>query len=368
MDPLLREDFEALIADHSGPCVSLFLPTQRSGPETRQGPVRLRNLLRDAQERLLGHGLLPAEAGSLLAPAKNLLADDGFWREPEDGLAIFLSAGLFRVFRLPLSFRERVMVGRRFAVKPLLPLASGDGTFYVLALSQNRVRLFEAREHAVREIDVPGLPHSLVEALGDRKTAEILQFHTASGAGRSARIPVYHGTGAGEEDDKNELLRYCRSVDTALRPFLRGRTAPLIVAAADPLPALYREASSYPYLLEDWIAGNPEHLSSGELREMGWRLVKPGFDEQQRTAADRFRQLAGTGKASADLAEVLPAALGGRVDVLFVPGDEPTPPNPTNEELLEAAAAFTLRNGGTTYEVAASQVPGGGPVAAVFRY
>jgi hypothetical protein len=141
-----------------------------------------------------------------------------------------------------------------------------------------------------------------------------------------------------------------------------------VVAGADPLPAIYREASAYPYLVDEEIAGNPEHLSAGELRDFAWRIVAPHFAEEKKAAEERFRELMGTGKASDNLAEVVPAARGGRVDVLFVAGDEPMEPNATDEELLEAAAAFTLRNGGTTYEVASSQVPGGGPVAAVFRY
>ena len=368
MDPLLREDFESLLADHGGPCVSLFLPTWRAGAETRQGPIRLRNLLRDAQERLLGHGLLPAEAGALLAPAKDLVEDELFWLEPADGIAIFCSADLFRAYRLPIRFKERAVVGRRFAIKPLLPLTSGDATFYILCLSRNQVRLLEARERSLREVDLKGVPRSLKEALGDQKVTESLQFHTASPAGPGARPAIYSGGGAGEEDEKSELLRFCRRVDTALRPFLRGRTAPLVVAGAAPLPVLYREASAYPYLIEESIAGNPEHLTNGELRDLAWHLVGPRFEEEKRQAEERFRELVGTGKASGDLAEVVPAACGGRVDVLFVAGDETNGPNATDEDLLEAAACFTLRNGGTTYEVHPSQVPGGGPVAADFRY
>jgi hypothetical protein len=365
MDLLLREDFEALLADHKGPCVSLFLPTVRSGPETRQGPIRLRNLLREAQERLLGHGLLPAEIGSLLAPAKNLVEDESFWSRPEAGIAVFCTPDLFRAFRLPLHVRERVAVGRRFIIKPLLPLSSAQPTFFILALSQNQVRLLEARERTVREIDLPGIPRNLVEALGDHETSEMLQLHSA---GPRSHSPIYHGTGAGEEDRKAELLRYCRRIDTALRPFLHGKTTPLIAAGAAPLPAIYREASSYPHLLDEEIAGNPEHRSAEELRDLGWKIVRELFQEEQRIAEGRFRELIGTGKASSNLAEVVPAARDGRVDILFLAGDEPTPPNATDEELLEAAAIFTLRNGGTTYEVATSQVPGGGPVAAVYRY
>jgi hypothetical protein len=347
MDPLLREDFESLLADHGGPCVSLFLPTVRAGVETRQGPIRLRGLLREAQERLLGHGLLPAEAGALLAPAKDLLENKEFWRHNADGVAIFCSADLFHAYHLPIHVKERAVVGRRFAIKPLLPLTSGDATFYILALSRNQVRLLEARERSVREVELQGVPRSLEEALGDQDETGSLQ------------------------DEKTELLRFCRRVDTSLRPYLRGRTAPLVVAGAAPLPAIYRQASAYPYLADEEIAGNPEHLTLGELHDLAWHIVGPHFNEEKRMAEERFRELMGTGKASGNLAEVVPAARGGRVDVLFVAGDETDAangPNATEEELLEAAACFTLRNGGTTYEVRSSEMPGGGPVAAVFRY
>jgi hypothetical protein len=330
--------------------------------------VRLRNLLREAQEHLLGHGLLPAEAGALLAPAKDLIADEPFWQTAAEGLAVFCAAGFFRAYRLPIRFRERAVVGRRFIIRPLLSLRGGDGALYILALSRNQVRLFEAREHAMREVELRGVPRSLAEALGTQETPEMLQFHTASPAGAGARPAIYSGGGTGAEDEKTELLRYCRRVSTALHSHLRGRTAPLLVAAAAPLPTLFREVSRYPYLLDEEIAGNPEHLTPGELHELGWRIVGPRFAEEQRQAAERFRSLLGTGRASSNLAEVVPAARGGRVDILFVSGDAHDGAGDLDEDLLETAAAFTLRNGGTTYEVASAQVPGGGPVAAVFRY
>jgi len=132
MDPLLREDFESLLADHGGPCVSLFLPTSRAGADVRQGPTRLRNLLRAAQERLLGRGFLPAEAGAFLAPAKDLVEDEHFWQHGADGVAIFISADFFHFYHLPIGVKERVVVGRRFAIKPLLPMTSGGATFYLL--------------------------------------------------------------------------------------------------------------------------------------------------------------------------------------------------------------------------------------------
>ena len=42
-------------------CVSLFVPTHRAGPETRQDPIRLENLIKDAQSRLIALGAKTGE-------------------------------------------------------------------------------------------------------------------------------------------------------------------------------------------------------------------------------------------------------------------------------------------------------------------
>ena len=46
MELLRREQLNALIQQAAGPCISLYLPTARGGEETRQGPIRLKNLLK----------------------------------------------------------------------------------------------------------------------------------------------------------------------------------------------------------------------------------------------------------------------------------------------------------------------------------
>jgi len=43
-----------------------------------------------------------------------------------------------------------VVVSDRFHLKPLLPLLTGDGRFYILALSQNQVRLLQGTRYSVR--------------------------------------------------------------------------------------------------------------------------------------------------------------------------------------------------------------------------
>ncbi len=57
MDKLDRTVVEKLVSCESPPCVSMYMPTQRAGPEVRQGPIRFKNLTKRAQAELDELGL-----------------------------------------------------------------------------------------------------------------------------------------------------------------------------------------------------------------------------------------------------------------------------------------------------------------------
>jgi hypothetical protein len=382
MDPLSKSDLEHLAEAPGAPCVSIFMPAHRAWPETRQGPIRLKNLLAEARERLLERGLRSTEADEVLEPAQNLLSDNLFWRHQGDGLAMFLSRGSFRRYRLPLTFEELVVVAHRYHLKPFLPLLADDSLFYVLALSQNEVRLLRATRHSVGEVELKGVPGSLAEALRHAEPQKQLQFYTGTSESRGRRPAVFHGHHP-EEGAKVAILRYLRQVDAGFAEELKGQRAPLVLAGVSYLFPIYREASAYPHLLEEGISGNPDEMKPEELRDRAWEIVGPRFAGARREAAARYRQLAGTGLTSADVSEVVPAAYYGRVDTLFVANglqrwgyfDPRTAmayvhdqPARGDGDLLDLAAVQTFLTGGTVYVTDPEEMPADGPVASVFRY
>jgi hypothetical protein len=378
MDLFNRDDLRALLAERPGPCVSIFLPTHRGGAEA--DPIHWRGLLDEAQRRLADHGLRPAGAAEFLAPARGMLDDPHFWKHQGDGLAAFLAAGFFRHFRLPVRFDEVVVAAATFHLRPLLPLLAGDGRFYVLALSSNGVRLVQGTHFSAGEIDLKGVPANLAAALLRHDVDEPLTFHTRPTAGGGWGA-IYHGHGVGIDDAKDDLLRYFQQIDRGLHGLLREERAPLVLASVDYLQPLYRKASTYPHLLEQGIEGNPDRLSARELHDRAWPLVRPLFEEARQRAAAQYRQLAGTGHASGDLAAVVAAAHAGRVETLFValgrqvwgifdPSADRVERHeqaaPGDVDLLDFAAAQTLRHGRTVYAVEPPQVPSRTDVAAIF--
>ncbi len=387
MDILTNNALRTLMTKSDGWYVSIYMSTHRTGREIQQDSIRLKNLLGEAEERLSAVGLGTAKVQELLEPARKLVPDGLFWQHQSDGLAIFLSSDGLHDYRLPLDFESMVVVGDRFHVKPLLPLVSGDGRFYILALSQQKVRLLQGTRFKVSEIELEKVPAGLAQALRYEDAQKTIQFHTSTTTpgGRGERPAVFHGQGtASAEEQKEHILRYFRQVDEGLHEILAETRIPLVLAGVDYLLPLYREANTYPHLVDDGIEGNPEQLRAEELHARAWSIVEPIFLAAQEEAAARYRQLAGSGseQASDDLTKVVPAAYVGRVEELFIARgaqrwgafdpethevqvhDDAAP----GEDLLDFAAVHTFLNQGAVYATEPEQVPSETSLAAVFRY
>ncbi len=381
MDSLTRSDLAELIDVEGEWCVSLYMPAVRAGAEVQQNTIRFRNLLRRAEESLQAVQMRVPDVERLLGPATALLDDAGFWREQGDGLAVFVGQGHLSTFRLPLRFDEIVVVNRRFYVKPLLPLFSGDGQFFVLALSQDQVRLLEGTRDSVAEVELPDVPTSMAEALQlDRPERQV----RARAIGETGAA-VFHGHGGPEETAKPDLLRYFQLVDRGLRDYLADKRVPLVLAGVDYLLPIYREANSYSHLLEQGIIGNPDMVSARELHQRAWEIVRPVFAAEQAEQIALYYELDGRGdvRASHTLTDIVRAAFEGRVATLFVPHSvqkwgvyrahshkvhvHPSQ-QPGDYDLIDLAAAQTVAHGGTVYVLEPEKVPGGELIAAIFRY
>lgn len=321
--------------------------------------------------------MLSREAVRLLKPVTRFVDNSPFWQYQSDGLAIFLTNGFLHYYRVPLVFEELVVVAKRFHLKPLLPLLFNDGQFYVLALSQNKSRLFECTRHSVCEVELEGVPQNLDEAIRLDEPKKQLQLHTGSGAA------VFHGHGGGVDDMKNQLLQYFRQIDQGISRCLQNENAPLVLAGVDYLFPIYREVNTYACLRDVGINGNPDEQKSEELQTKAWELVSPLFMKQRDDALTRYHQLTGSGRTSNDVATVVEAAFLGRVEMLFVGvgiqrwgqfdqehgrAEIHAEAQPGDEDLLDWAAIQTLRNGGAVFASSPSEVPDGMALSAVFRF
>jgi hypothetical protein len=382
MDRIVADDVNRLLEHADGMAVSLYMPAERRGPETRQNPIRFKNLLRRA-ESLWAEAAGEPAPGAVFDSARKLLDQRDFWQEQGDGLAVFLSASGMERYRLPVAFEELVVLTDRFHIKPLLRFVAEDRRFYVLALSGNRTRLFRCTRQTVREIRPEEMPASLRETLAFDSPQKQLQFHTGAPRAGDRRAAVHHGQGGGRDERDDALVRFCRDIRNGLHEILAEENAPLVLAGAEPLVSVFREASDYPGLLETGVGGNPDERSPEDLRDAAWSLLVPEIERERERAIERFRNESGGDRTTGDLRRVLPAAFHGRIDLLLVAEgvrrfgrydtesdtlDIGADPRAGDGDLLDLAAGQTLLRGGSVFPLPPDRMPGDGPVAALLRY
>lgn len=359
IDPITAADLESL-GTASGPAVSVFMPTHRGGPETRQGPLRLRSLLDRAQAELVTRGTPAEVAAELLAPLRELGNEDPFWQHTAHGLALYAAPGIARAFRLGTEMPELVHVSDSFAVRPLVSSAVGDGEFLILALSQNSVRLFEATRGSVHERDIGTAPASMEDAEGRTEREPQLQHQAAAGG-----TAAFHGHGAGGEVDRVMLQKFFRQVAAGIDELLAGPDRrPLVLAAVAEHHPMLREELSYPHLLDDVVAGNPDHASGAELQEKAWPIVQPVLGADAAAATERFGEALGTGLGVSDPREIVTAASEGRVETLILTGAACRPEDQPGD--LDDAVGHTCATSGRL--VVLEALPHGNSVGAILRY
>ena len=255
MDAFTHDDLQALLVNHQTPCISLFTPTTRGvGHEDSK---RFKNLVGELEERLPASGQGASEIKGLLRPAQALLDDPPFWQNVSQGLAVFISPEIVRPYRLPIPVPEQVIVAERFHIRPMLPWLTGDGRFYILALSQKNVRLLQGTHFTMQEMNLEGVPRNFQEALryDDVQVARTVHSHPASGGRAGTQEAIAHGHGAGIDSAKEGLLEFCQRVDRGLQRRLKNEQAPLVLAGVDYLLAIYRQANTYRRLATEQVEG-----------------------------------------------------------------------------------------------------------------
>jgi hypothetical protein len=386
---LSTDELKILVEHPQLPSVSLYMPTQKARVETRQNPIRFKNLIRAAEERLDAIGIPRTQAVDLLQPLKDLDTCD-FWEHQDYGLVIFISRNLFRYYSLPIEFPELVVVSEQFHLKPLLHLINNDGSFYLLSLSQQEVKFFQGTRYNLNQVEVENLPQNLEAVLLEDEMQKGVQHRIGTSKGGTANPAEhpgsFHGQGSPDRDKHQEDIRqFCYAIDGALHPKLREEKSPLVLAAVEYLFPIYQQANTYPHLLGSGINGNPENVKLEELHQEAWQIVEPQFHQSQEQVMVLYQQLAGEkmGKTSSDLKEIIPAAYYQRVETLFVPKQwqiwgkfEPDTMTvdlhpelgPEDEDMLNFAAIHTLLNGGRVYTLEPEEMPNSVVAAAIFRY
>jgi hypothetical protein len=385
--PTLAE-FKALASARGAPCVSLYMPTSPLHDHVEANRIFFKDLSHEAISQLKETGVEKRRIAALEERLGHLAGthlpnrDDNkfryrdrppsaeveeFWRSQANGLAVLATPETLRTFRLPDGPRPLVEVADRFHLTPLIRAMTSPHEIFVLALSENHVRLIHVfRNLPPVPVQVPHLPKDAAEAT--RRSSV------------NARSP--HGRLHGLEGQKVLLQQYARKVNEAVRGALGEQTGHLALAATEPLASLFKSESTIPQLVDEMIVGNPDHMSDAQLADAALPILDHLYARELSAILARYEELKPR-RATTDISYAAHAAVADAIDQLLVDLDVVVPGLVSD---VDGSVTYSTSDDAETYSVVdevarralcagarvlgakREELPNRGPLVATLRY
>lgn len=291
----LRELRKELSSHEGYPCITLTMPTARNMPDNAQDPVRLKNLVSEAKNRLKDEiGKRPgAKALEMLELAANSVDHNLNY----EGLAIFANESMEVTVKTRFPLAEAVHVDDRFSLRAILRAERRAEPYMVLVLSLDEARLYEGQRAELVEIKGYGFP----------------AHNSSYGAG--SKVPSGPGVNA------------TASVDESRRQFVKGCLDSLKDRAQLPhnlvitgTPELLSTAEEHiPTSLEliATVAGNYIGPPLAEVAQKVWETVRAARQEMSKALIAQLDDAQSAQKYESGIQSLAPLAHQGRIDTLI---------------------------------------------------
>jgi hypothetical protein len=292
-----RNDIQFLQSQRGYPALSILAPTHRSFPENRQDPIRVKNLVKLAGERLLSE-FSKREAEPLLSRLEALAAEIDY-NYASDALALFVNREVAQKFYLPFPVKERVVVDQTFATRNLVHALNRSPRYWVLALSEQATRLYESWRDTLIEVNAGAFPMAY--------------------EGPGVTEPMPGGRGINKSAYRDERHRqFFRQADAAFGRIAKADSLPLVVVGVDRYLAFFDEVSSNKNLLAATLTGSHDRTPAHELAKLVWPLVESHLARQREQVLQELDAAVSVGKYDSGIDTAWRMAHEGRGAVLLV--------------------------------------------------
>jgi len=294
----LKQQLHKLATEKNSPCVTISLNTHRTHPDNAQDVVVLKNLLKEAEERVINEfGKRPVI--SLLEKINQIGAEIDVNYNLES-LHIFLSNDTKEIVKSTWETSNvGVHISNNFAIRPLIKNYNRSENYLIMLLSQSGVQLFEAvNSDIIREVKNEDFPF-----------AENGHYNTHSDKGSDSK-------------HLDDLVReFLNKVDKALvKVHNESNLKCVLIATEDNFSRLQQVADlSSVYL--GYASIDYNNVSPHHIAKQSWELVNELQKKRRTEAIEEMQEAVSSGKVLTDLQEIYQASIDGRSDLLIVHHD-----------------------------------------------
>lgn len=365
-----------------GPCVSVYLNLANGTPNqnAKANALGWREAIRAVEPKLQELGTQGRQLFETLSDWESISQN----QEPQaKAVAVFRSHSVFNVTWIQDQVQTRALAGPHFYIRPLLGALEKGKRFYLLALSQNNVRLLRCTLRTSEEVALPpGTTTGFDAYMNTAKPDHVRNNLSSAGPSGGHTKGVGGTTDTGREDKGEYLGHFFRQIDRGVNELLRGSSDPLVLAGVEYELAQYHALNTYPHLLDEDAKGAPNGLRAGEMHARAIEALEGSYEKKVDAVLAEYNHKVGGG-ASNRLKDVVTAAHDGRVLTLLVSDSLETTGTfderthavkghatgiSEDEDLVNDAAVQTILHAGQVFSLPNRKMPNGAPLAAVFRY
>jgi hypothetical protein len=286
---------QSLANETSSPCVTISLNTHRTHPANTNDAVVLKNLLHEAENRIIeAYGKRPV--ADLLEKLASV-TDEIDIQYNLDSLHIFLSNETREIIRLawPVE-QDMVHIADSFAVRALIMAANRDESYLIMLMSQSGVQL--------------------MEAMNDTVVAEIKNDHFPFSENQ------HYVTGADKRSDAkhadDQVREFLNKVDKALVQVHQQTGLHCIVISTEDNYNRLMQVADLPSVYIGHALIDYNQHAQHVIAAQAWDIMIERQHQRRTEAIAEMQEAVSKGNVLTDLQEIYQAAIDGNGDMLII--------------------------------------------------
>lgn len=275
-------------------CVTIIMNTHRTKPDSLKDELVLKNLIKEAENRLLADK--DNQNTKQLKDQLNKLADQIDHNYNLESLILFVNEDIAEYVRLPIVVTDRVSIGDTFATRDLVRAIHLETNYYVLVLSQEKVRLIEATNDKV------------VQEIGAPFPIENQQFHTKNRTELSVA-----------SRQTNLIAAFFNQVDKQVNAVRKDNPLPVLVCCVEEnYPEYLKIADQKNSIFNAFLNKNRINEKDHAIIKEAWEVVQKYTIEKNNNRKAELKKAVSANKFLSDTNEIWRAISEGRIQTLFV--------------------------------------------------
>ena len=275
-------------------CITIIATTHRTKPDYLNDGLRLKNLIKEAEDRLMAD-TTKRNATGLIEKLNNLASSIDHSKNLES-LLLFVNDDIAEFTRLPIKVEDRIIIDDTFATRDLIRAMHLETHYYILVLSQEKTRLLEVMNDKV------------IQEVGNPFPYENTQFFSKN---RAAAAIASKQTSL--------IAEYFNQADKLVNEVRKENPLPVLICGLEENHNEYLKiADNKTSIFEVYLNKNMINEPAHTIVEESWEVVKEYIVQKNNARKEDLKKAVGQNKFLSDTNEIWRAISEGKIQTLFI--------------------------------------------------